>query len=1224
MPKKAIIIRDFIGGVIPSEDSADEEVNSLSSAGNLNVNREKGRICISGAMEQLKLPTPGTDAMEALMTVDNYKGMRGKGLFHFLSDYPGFQPLRNQAEYDFSSIYIPYGVKSMINSEGESLREGSGSYYIYGCRNNPKVIQDDVQYGFRGQHSAFLNIYQVVNDFTYVDVPNADGNGTTFAIPMGNEGIDGWLSDGADQGYGAAGGSGEYEKMKDWFPVYYFANGGVRVCDGSFNVNNPNILTIQYIDDEPPFSNAVSHGSDGDSVSSVWADSEVDFKFQVNGWTVSRHNLQPRGEYLSTSGRAIEDAHKGLPGPHFFTGIRQYINSTTSSTTPYFGHGDHGFFTADVTNNKPGDGIFYLSLHHSNSIGPILNQGSGLANTSGGIHFTDYPGGNGNVFDVLSDAGSTLLSPGSVAISFGYEIRANGNITMHAGWMLYASWVYKTGEESVPIPLGRNGRMHTLGGVYGQTLALSSSVYNDTNEGDGESLTDVTLFPMVMVNVAQRRTDPRVKGFRIYSTGIGAPATRDKADDREKKLLYEVDWWKGMRIAGSSLWTPWVFREVSDSNPESVIARVYSAGVPQGAPAIYDSLPAETFESFHGYSAEDIVSISYKTAVTANNRVYAGNVIVNPNSENRLGQAVGATTSTKSRSRHYPDSIFKTQIGEYDTFVETPAAILKIDSEDGDQIYHIASWADRLLVFKKNSCYVVNIGQEQEFIEISAKFAGATTPGQVQVTDKGVYWANTEGLYYYDGQSIVNLLETIGSRWNETSFKYTTGGATSTDLTPNMVLKDWHNHISNNPGEEPILSYDPRKKDLIVHNQAGVNNELIIFENDRNFNQITDISETNWERDFVNGSLTFDNTNKCLDRTFPSAAQASGIKIAIDGNIKSLSEGSEYLVQVTVKNTGDVLATTTLQAKIASGASVTMTQVLNPDSTEMPTDGTLTTLQAVITAGADVASGELHISKPASINDPGTIEIYNVSLSTSNKSVDDISFVWNTENNNMMQLFNKTTAPNNGNFIYGGGKSNSIINANGDSVYIANTLFKSFPEWIINTDTPHNGASGEAYFMKWSSDPTAPYHGTTKGEFFETQSIDFGNHSRRKVIQSINITYKSSAATELSVYVTATYLNGDPPQTYYLCTSSASGIGWSDFNGDFEGELPTTGGKLETYTYKHVLANGDDGSAVSLRSKLKNVGSIKVGVAKTNISATVPVDFELEEIAITYREKSNK
>jgi hypothetical protein len=76
----------------------------------------------------------------------------------------------------------------------------------------------------------------------------------------------------------------------------------------------------------------------------------------------------------------------------------------------------------------------------------------------------------------------------------------------------------------------------------------------------------------------------------------------------------------------------------------------------------------------------------------------------------------------------------------------------------------LVEYADRILQFKKNTCYIINVSGNSEYLEAEHKFKGITNPGAACRTDYGVAWANQNGCYMYDGQQVTDLLEDQGMR----------------------------------------------------------------------------------------------------------------------------------------------------------------------------------------------------------------------------------------------------------------------------------------------------------------------------------------------------------------------------------------------------------------------------------------------------------------------------
>ena len=224
----------------------------------------------------------------------------------------------------------------------------------------------------------------------------------------------------------------------------------------------------------------------------------------------------------------------------------------------------------------------------------------------------------------------------------------------------------------------------------------------------------------------------------------------------------------------------------------------------------------------------------------------------------------------------------------------------------------------------------------------------------------------------------------------------------------------------------------------------------------------------------------------------------------------------------------------------------------------------------------------------------------------------DFGFIWNIERGVLTQTFNKGSNSTNGI------KSNSIITIDGTAMYFEGT---QYDDPVALHDPGDILILGQ--MRKWDSSPQA-LNGLNL--FLLTKAIDFGNHSQRKVVQSISFTYRSDGLSRLLPYVNIWYLDGTSPSTYYLCDDTAVAGDLttvqivSDSNTHMQ--LPDTSSKFETFTYKHLGETGV--GPTSLRSVMKNIGAVQIGLVKNSSSNDTDADFELEEISITYREKQVK
>ena len=194
----------------------------------------------------------------------------------------------------------------------------------------------------------------------------------------------------------------------------------------------------------------------------------------------------------------------------------------------------------------------------------------------------------------------------------------------------------------------------------------------------------------------------------------------------------------------------------------------YHLGYRFPTPVLIDKLPMHAEDEYR-------VELKYKHAVIVNRTAYVGNV--------------QAFSRRKGSIKVESDSMYKSVVNEFDTF----ASYNKIEAavNDGEEITGLAEFADKILQFKQNTLYVINVSRQIEVLESTHKHKGVSNPAAICKTDYGIAWANQHGCYLYDGRKVVDLLEKGGiQRINE--------------LT-------WSTFIGT-----PMVGYFPLKRQIIV------------------------------------------------------------------------------------------------------------------------------------------------------------------------------------------------------------------------------------------------------------------------------------------------------------------------------------------------------------------------------------------------------------------------
>ena len=197
----------------------------------------------------------------------------------------------------------------------------------------------------------------------------------------------------------------------------------------------------------------------------------------------------------------------------------------------------------------------------------------------------------------------------------------------------------------------------------------------------------------------------------------------------------------------------------------------------------------DTYLSRNGFS-EDNESITsrFKTAVQVGRRMYVGNV-----------QIIKEDGTKEVKG----DAMLKSPVNRFDTFPSK--SIVEAAVNDGESITALQEFADRILQFKEQTLYIINVSQDIEFLEDVYKYKGVLHTAATCKTDYGIAWVNRLGCYLYDGKQVINLLEKGGRQIIKES--------------------DWLSFTT----DSSIIGYVPKKRQLIVLKDCSGTSDGDIF-----------------------------------------------------------------------------------------------------------------------------------------------------------------------------------------------------------------------------------------------------------------------------------------------------------------------------------------------------------------------------------------------------------
>ena len=151
------------------------------------------------------------------------------------------------------------------------------------------------------------------------------------------------------------------------------------------------------------------------------------------------------------------------------------------------------------------------------------------------------------------------------------------------------------------------------------------------------------------------------------------------------------------------------------------------------------SIPLLSYESENGYPAGTNLAAMYKTSTTIQRKVYIGNL--------------------KIGNRTYPDRMMRADADKFDTFPDDGTHFIDVATADGDSIVKLESFGDKLIQYKEKTSFLIKVTSEGEELLETWQGAGVLSPSQVVKTNKGVVWANSNGLYLYDGEKLNQVSE---------------------------------------------------------------------------------------------------------------------------------------------------------------------------------------------------------------------------------------------------------------------------------------------------------------------------------------------------------------------------------------------------------------------------------------------------------------------------------
>ena len=737
MPKQNYILDRFDGGINTHFNEKDIPDNSLVQAENIMVDRH-GKIRVMGASEDSEL---------GILTGTTFPGF---GIFSFQSDYDNPDPSVNlfstNGNFDISGtnaevnyltsnttpVFTTWQIYGNYTSDGNP---GTNTGWRFESQTTTTTTNHPSNNPGSGWHLDSGNNKMICNKTNAANRKNklyrnlgANSIGKTFKITVTSRRLS----------------SSSNNKFRLW------AHKGINSVTGEEYSN-----FIEPTDSDVSYSAIVKIGEGANGNIGVESNNSSDVNFDITEVIINQLPSLFDTKYIAMQDENEVDI-RDLSNNQWRNGLINLDKDNLSAAT------DH-----PSIDTKP---IYYIADGILRVVDSNFNNSNTISKRYGIINRTNFSDTSGNAqFLEWLSSDQKLYSPSSTTHASG-EDHNPGKVTAENddGSDSYPQ-LATIASDGLRFHFGIDDSPTGLNGTWTGTFEFYVSFLYDLEKQES-GLFSLTSKTVTATNRALAcafsvdyhdgsslyRFNKRVTGARIYYTD---------ADDSSGIFyqLLEVDFVLGCKKFDDLSFVSWTETTVGQ-NAICPSGGALSSGTTTQSNSFHFLHPPKvlTYQAINGYEVDEDTIFKYKTAVIANRRCYIGNI-----------GKLDKTDEANNIVEKFNDRIIKSPVNKFDTFPESN--FLDVTVNDGDEIIRLETFADRLLQYKRQKLFIINISQDIEFLESEHNFMGIDHHSAVTKTELGVIWTNKRGCYIYDGSQIKNLITSKISQTQWSDFLTTSG-----------------------------------------------------------------------------------------------------------------------------------------------------------------------------------------------------------------------------------------------------------------------------------------------------------------------------------------------------------------------------------------------------------------------------------------------------------------
>ena len=792
MPREEYTIGNFEGGVVTEVADKDLAENSCSDIRNLRVDKI-GRLVV-GPNAQIREEFSTSDVVGFTNDSDNLR----ESLYSFSAD----RLIQESVKVTTIATAESGAAISLTTATTHSFAPGDvltliGTYNAaYDTTALVKTVSSDMlgltlDFAFGSGQSgqtAYLIKNSEYRDHQHRFLAMANKNKVSIYdnLSLTPDAI--VLQDSFGAALGASAGNSDTTNVK---PSYFAVDGTLRVCDGNFsNLNNNHTRWYGYIPPRPIGSYEDLRGSDETGFAAFTENASnlsenngagslvqgMDFKSTETGGSGANYIATGDATATLTETRKIHVTfdliHISGEYPIIYLASGNTVlpggNSSSSASANNIDsefklakNGLNHFELTKINGNNASYLIFYTTGNHEFQVKNLRITGNGDGVSIGGFEggYYDLPATlfepgreeiqtldthNGGLFTTIGyvDTNSGNYTGTTIAVDPDGHIGApymsvlqnnkKGDwyfVTEHKYLQFGMTWIYDGNQESRMNPntakiINEDDNEHVM-------------VVNSA--GSDEKCLDMEI------GFASWPKNPRITGARIYIIGYGETSTQASKVLEDPLLLATVNAVSSAReyTRGNVVWC--------DGSTTSIEANGVTGWKASGV--IHD-FPSLTYKILNGYDPYDTIDARWECSVVANRRLYVGNVRHKAASDRDL--VVGSSQSSEEL-QNYPDRMLRSPVNKFDTLPSRSE--ITVAGNDGESIVALRTFKGKLLQFKEETVYIINISEDYEYLEDKLSGVGVPHRDATVETEFGIAWVSRQGVHLYDGQNVVNLIQ---------------------------------------------------------------------------------------------------------------------------------------------------------------------------------------------------------------------------------------------------------------------------------------------------------------------------------------------------------------------------------------------------------------------------------------------------------------------------------